>query len=61
MKTPHRFTHRTMCLCVLAFLIPTAVPARAAALEEWPRIFVQSGVTNTIYQPQLDSWNYIKI
>jgi hypothetical protein len=24
---------------------------------EWPRVIVRDGVTNTIYQPQLDSWD----
>ncbi len=25
---------------------------------EWPRVFFRDGVTNTIYQPQLESWDY---
>jgi hypothetical protein len=36
----------------------TAAPARAAGLDEWPLVLVSGGVTNTLYQPQLDSWDY---
>ena len=25
--------------------------------DPWPRVFVQGGATNTIYQPQLESWD----
>ena len=25
---------------------------------EWPRVIFRNGVTNTVYQPQLISWDY---
>ncbi len=28
------------------------------AAEEWPRVIVRDGVTNTVHQPQLESWDY---
>lgn len=46
----------------LATLLSVAVAfipgAARAALDEWPLVLVRNGVTNTIYQPQLDSWDY---
>jgi hypothetical protein len=32
--------------------------AAAPGANEWPRVIVRNGVTNTIYQPQLASWDY---
>ena len=35
-----------------------ADPAPAASSDGgWPRVYVQAGATNTIYQPQVDSWD----
>ena len=42
----------------------TAVGADAGAgapLAEWPRVLYRDGVTNTIYQPQLVSWDYVTL
>lgn len=38
-------------------------PARgqSATPAEWPRVFVKNGATNTIYQPQLQSWDYFTL
>ena len=34
---------------------------QSATPAEWPRVFVKNGVTNTIYQPQLQSWDYFTL
>jgi hypothetical protein len=61
MKTPAPLSQRIACLCALAILMQTTGPVRAATLNEWPLVLVRDGVTNTIYQPQLDSWNYVTL
>src|SRR5262249_46498180 len=33
---------------------PTPTPSQT----EWPKVIVRNGVTNTIYQPQLESWEH---
>jgi hypothetical protein len=38
-----------------------AEAAAAQAPKEWPRVLVGDGITNTIYQPQLDSWDYVTL
>jgi len=35
--------------------------APAGSLEQWPLVLESAGVTNTIYQPQLDSWDYVSL
>lgn len=57
MKTLPDFSPLPACFCALAVLVQTGAPARAASLEEWPLVLVRGGVTNTLYQPQLDSWD----
>lgn len=37
---------------------PLAAALEAAPTPEWPRVIYRDGVTNTIYQPQLQSWDY---
>ena len=32
--------------------------AGLTAAEEWPRVIVRDGVTNTVHQPQLEAWDY---
>ena len=32
-----------------------------AAPVEWPRAFVRDGITNILYQPQLESWDYFTL
>ncbi len=46
-------------LALLACLAPGRITLGASALPiEWPRVVFRNGVTNTIYQPQLESWDY---
>ncbi len=49
-------------LCFLVWL-SAILAARAAEVQqlEWPRVFFRDGVTNTIYQPQLQSWDYVTL
>lgn len=44
----------------LLLLLWVAVAPSAAAENpvEWPRKVFRDGVTNTFYQPQLESWDY---
>ena len=43
---------------LLVLAAATLLAVRAAAdFDPWPRVIVQGTVTNTIYQPQLDSWD----
>ena len=45
-------------LACLAWPTATARAASAPAPDTgWPRIIVSGGATNTLYQPQLDSWD----
>jgi hypothetical protein len=41
-----------VCMMVYADSTPPA---------EWPRVWFRDGVTNTVYQPQLDSWDYFTL
>ncbi|MGC3961615.1 MAG: hypothetical protein QM813_27935 [Verrucomicrobiota bacterium] len=43
--------------CALPGFSQTAESDHEAPLE-WPRVIFRDGVTNTIYQPQLESWDY---
>jgi len=55
---------RNLNLVVLALagtLSSVVYPARAESLEQWPLVLEYRGVTNTIYQPQLDSWDYLTL
>ena len=41
-----------------------AAPAFAASDDlpaDWPRVFIRDGTTNFVYQPQLESWDYVKL
>ncbi len=58
MKTFRQFSQRIVWLSALAAVIQIVSLARGADLEAWPLVLVPNGVTNTIYQPQLDSWDY---
>src|SRR5215510_9132617 len=46
-------------LFVLALGTWAAGAAQNASVPaaEWPRVSVRDGITNTIYQPQLESWD----
>ena len=41
------------CLCLVM-----AARGQSPVSTEWPRVFVRDGATNTVYQPQLESWDY---
>ena len=55
MKLKFHILNLAALLSVAVAFIPGAA---RAALDEWPLVLVHNGVTNTIYQPQLDSWDY---
>jgi hypothetical protein len=63
MKTPATRIHLITLLALLAigssFLNFSTLTLVASELPiEWPRVMVRDGVTNTVYQPQLQSWDY---
>src|SRR5579862_9406943 len=31
------------------------------AMKEWPRTFFKDGATNVMYQPQMESWDYVTL
>lgn len=52
------FLNLTFLLCALVTL-PAA--DKKETMQEWPRVFFRDGVTNTIHQPQLESWDYFTL
>src|SRR5436190_23706311 len=58
MRGLFRFLQIVICVVCAGFSSIAADPD--SAVREWPRVFYRDGVTNTIYQPQLDSWDYFK-
>src|SRR4030095_10989751 len=49
-------------LSLIAYLSTCSVTHGQSALPvEWPRVIFRDGVTNTIYQPQLESWDYFTL
>ncbi len=49
-------------LVFLVCLCGVVVTCRASELlMEWPRVLFRDGVTNTLYQPQLVSWDYVTL
>jgi len=60
MKTHAKFILLASSLVSLATVTASlqAAAEETTAPTEWPRIFLRNGVTNTIYQPQMISWNY---
>jgi len=49
-------------LGVVACLSAGTIAYGAPELQmEWPRVVFRDGVTNTVYQPQLESWDYATI
>jgi hypothetical protein len=63
MKETRQWTGRmTGLLALIGILIMSAAArGQSAAPAEWPRVFVKDGVTNTLYQPQLQSWDYFTL
>jgi len=53
---------RISLLCASMLVCSTGGALAADALpQEWPRVIFRDGVTNTIYQPQLESWDYFTL
>ena len=42
---------------LLGMTLPAPAQTEPAQTDPWPRVFIRGGTTNTIYQPQLDSWD----
>src|SRR5262245_35341538 len=59
MKNSMTFHKWAVGLLAMAVLGPvlTATSAPTPPIE-WPRVIYRNGVTNTVYQPQLVSWDY---
>jgi hypothetical protein len=49
----------SLLITLLGLAAACRLPAQTAPAQPdpWPRVFVQGGATNTIYQPQVDSWD----
>ncbi len=66
MKTPNPgiLNSKLAKMFLVPFLWLGAVGIPYAATElrmEWPHVVFRNGVTNTIYQPQLQSWDYVTL
>jgi hypothetical protein len=63
MKTDSRVTAALQMLVGLVVCLgaATAVQGASELPTEWPNILVRDGVTNIIYQPQLQSWDYVTL
>jgi hypothetical protein len=49
-------------LGLIACLSAGMITLGASELQmEWPRVIFRDGVTNTVYQPQLESWDYVTL
>ena len=42
---------------LLATTLQMSAQTAPAQPDPWPRVFIQGGATNTLYQPQVDSWD----
>jgi hypothetical protein len=66
MRTPklksldHRFVGCFLGVC-LWLSASSAAYAVTKLNVEWPHVVYRNGVTNTIYQPQLQSWDYVTL
>jgi hypothetical protein len=62
-KTELHSIGRTYPILSLAAFLGVGMMVRADSTSptEWPRVWFRDGVTNTIYQPQLDSWDYFTL
>ncbi|MBC8003413.1 MAG: hypothetical protein H7X97_12570, partial [Opitutaceae bacterium] len=58
---PRRIPVAVGLLCLVALMMDLSALVAASAPPEWPRVIYRDGVTNTIYQPQLQSWDYVTI
>src|SRR5690242_11029656 len=48
---------QTLLLAGLVCL-PAAAQTSTPPQQQWPNVTVRNGVTNTIYQPQIESWDH---
>ena len=56
--------HATATAKFLLTLFATVTLAGTKGAElavEWPRLLIRNGVTNIVYQPQLESWDYVTL
>ena len=61
---PHRRLAATVerLLGLIACLSAGTITHGASELQmEWPRVMFRDGVTNTVFQPQLLSWDYLTL
>jgi hypothetical protein len=54
---PTNIRIQTLLLAALICL-PAAAQTSTPAQQQWPNVTVRNGVTNTIYQPQIESWDH---
>lgn len=52
---------RTLSCVGLCFSVGAVIHAAPGPPWEWPSVTFRNGVTNTIYQPQLQSWDYVTL
>jgi hypothetical protein len=57
MTTPRKISGRFAFIAAMICLTAASQTSTAPKME-WPKITVRNGVTNTIYQPQLESWDH---
>lgn len=46
---------------VATIVLPFVATGATKPTAEWPRVFFRDGVTNTVYQPQLQAWDYFTL
>jgi hypothetical protein len=63
MKTLPNFFARygVLLLLILLSMFSDAAESVSAVASQWPRVTFRDGVTNIIYQPQLESWDYVSL
>src|SRR5436853_386790 len=49
---------RSFCILMIVFGAWGLTRGETPPPMEWPRVLIRDGLTNTIYQPQLESWDY---
>ncbi|MRR07953.1 MAG: autotransporter, partial [Deltaproteobacteria bacterium] len=58
---PLTATGRVLAGLVALTAAETLCTGAPTAPTEWPRVIYRNGVTNTIYHPQLQSWDYLNL
>lgn len=63
MKPKSRLVVAVEKLLAISAWVAAAVIAHGATVVQmdWPRVMYRDGVTNTVYQPQLQSWDYVTL